>query len=267
MSETIKELIEDYISKGFTLFQARNLTAQFIILSKIGKSKYADSVLLKGGVVMYNMTHEQRRTTSDLDFDFIRYNISNDNIKLFIDALNNKNSQYKITINGKIETLHQQDYHGKRVKLLVKDKTETIKFKLDIGVHTLLAINQNKMCFSFDQENNLTLLVNPPEQMFSEKLFSLAKIGPTSVRFKDVDDMFYLIKNKSIDIKIVRKCLELLVINPVNDIKGIQDVIDKASDTLQNELFAVGYINSDSAWLKQDYNKTKSVLIDYIYRI
>ena len=78
MSKTIKQYIESYIAEGFTLAQARNLTAQLIILSKIGKSTFADSVLLKGGVVMYNMTHEQRRTTTDLDFDFVRYNISND---------------------------------------------------------------------------------------------------------------------------------------------------------------------------------------------
>lgn len=108
MNKTIKDLIEYYVSKGFTIAQARNLTAQLIILSKIEKSKYVDSVLLKGGVVMYNMTHEQRRTTTDLDFDFVRYNISNDNdIKLFVDVLNKKDSQYEVSINGKIEELHQ----------------------------------------------------------------------------------------------------------------------------------------------------------------
>ena len=268
MNKTIKEYIEDYISKGFTLAQARNLTAQLIILSKIGKSKYVDSILLKGGVVMYNMTHEQRRTTSDLDFDFVRYSISNDSdIELFVNVLNKKDSQYEVAINGKIETLHQQDYHGKRVKLLIRDKTETLKFKLDIGVHTLLTISQNKMCFSFSQSKNVILCVNPPEQMFAEKLFSLAKIGPVTTRFKDVDDMFYLIKKKSIDIKIVRKCLELLVLNHINGLIDVQDVIDKAVDTLQNKFFTDGYINSDSAWLKQDYNEIKSGLINYIYKI
>lgn len=268
MSKTIKEYIEDYISKGFTNAQARNLTAQLIILSKIEKSKYVDSVLLKGGVVMYNMTHEQRRTTTDLDFDFIRYSISHDSdIELFVDILNRKDSQYEVSIKGKIEELHQQDYHGKRVKLLIKDKTESIKFKLDIGVHTLLAIDQDKMCFSFEQGKDITLLVNPPEQMFAEKLFSLAKIGPTSVRFKDIDDMFYLIKNKSIDIKVVRKCLELLTLNHLNDIKDVQDVIDKVADTLDNKFFIEGYMSSGGSWLKQDYKEIKICLIDFLYTI
>ena len=268
MSKTIKEYIEEYVSKGFTTAQARNLTAQVIILSKIEKSKYVDSVLLKGGVVMYNMTHERRRTTTDLDFDFVRYNISNDgDIKLFVDVLNKKDSEYEVSINGKINELHQQDYHGKRVKLTITDNTESIRFKLDIGVHTLLAIDQDKMCFSFGENNNVTLLVNPPEQMFAEKLFSLAKIGPTSARFKDVDDMFYLVSNKSVDIKVVRKCLELLTIKSVNDIKDIQDVINKAVDTLENKFFIDGYMKSNESWLEQDYKEIKSYLVDFIYKI
>lgn len=268
MSKNIKEIIEDYVSKGFTLAQAKNLAAQLIILAKIEKSKYVDSVLLKGGVVMYNITHEQRRTTTDLDFDFVRYSIANDNnIKMFVDALNKKDPQYEVSINGKIEELHQQDYHGKRVRLLIKDKTESIKFKLDIGVHTLLAISQDRMCFSFGQEKNLILLVNPPEQIFAEKLFSLAKIGPTSVRFKDVDDMYYLINNKSVDIKAVRKCLELLTLKPLKDIKNVEDVINKAADTLENQFFINGYINSGGSWLKLDYKNLKDFLIDYIYKI
>jgi predicted nucleotidyltransferase component of viral defense system len=268
MNKTIKQYIEDYISEGFTLAQARNLTAQIIILSKIEKSKYVDSILLKGGVVMYNMTHEQRRTTADLDFDFVRCNISNNSdIKLFVDALNKKDSEYRVIINGEPEELHQQDYHGKRVKLIIKDKTESIRFKLDIGVHTLLGIEQNKMCFSFKEGKGITLLVNPPEQIFSEKLFSLAKIGVASTRFKDIDDMFYLIKNKSIDIKIVRKCLELLTFNPVHDIKDIQDVINKAIDTLENRFFIDGYIRSGGSWLKQNYEDLKSGIIEYLYKI
>ena len=62
MNKTIKQYIEYYLSKGYTLAQARNLTAQLILLSKIEQSKYVDSVLLKGGVVMYNMSHEKRMT-------------------------------------------------------------------------------------------------------------------------------------------------------------------------------------------------------------
>ena len=268
MSKTIKEYIEQFVSNGYTLAQARNLTSQLIILSKIEKSKFADKVLLKGGVVMYNLTHEQRRTTSDLDFDFVRYGISKDSdIELFVKVLNKKEPQFKVTLNGKIEELHQQDYHGKRAKLSISDATETLRFKLDIGVHTLLAIDQKTMCFSFDNEKSISLLVNPPEQMLAEKLFSLAKIGPASVRFKDVDDMYYLISKKTIDINKVRECLNLLTINPVNGISDMQDVINKAVETLESKLFTEGYLNSGGSWLGMNYNLLKESIIEFLYKL
>ena len=268
MNKTIKQLIEGYVAKGFTLAQAKYLTAQLIILSKIEKSKYVDSVLLKGGIVMYNMSHEQRRTTTDLDFDFVRYNISRDSdIEIFVDSLNKKDPEYEVKINGKIEELHQQDYHGKRVKLTIKDETESIRFKLDIGVHTLLSIKQEKMCFSFEQGKAVILLVNPPEQIFAEKLFALAKVGVVSTRFKDIDDMCYLIKNKLVDSKIIRRCLELLTSKNVNDINDVQDVINKVVEILNNQFFIDGYGNSGGSWLKLDYIDIKNCLIDYLYKI
>ena len=68
--KSIDERVAYYVSNGFTIVQARYKVAQEIILSKIEQSNYIDKILLKGGIVMYNITKEQRRTTSDLDLDF-----------------------------------------------------------------------------------------------------------------------------------------------------------------------------------------------------
>ena len=114
MSNTIRKIIEEYQSQGLTIAQARSLAAQRIILSTIEKSKFVDKVLLKGGVVMYNLTQEQRRSTIDLDFDFVRYDIKNNkNIERFIETLNRLNQDCDISIDGTIQELNQQDYHGK----------------------------------------------------------------------------------------------------------------------------------------------------------
>ena len=257
-----------YVSQGFTNAQARSFTAQQIILSKIQKSEYVDKILLKGGVVMYNITHEQRRSTLDLDFDFIRLNIRNDdNINAFIQNLNKKLSDYTVQLDGKIEDLHQQDYKGKRVRVLISDKTESIKFKMDIGIHTLMSINQNNMCFSLIGGETLTLLVNPPEQIFAEKLFSLAKIGPTSERFKDIDDMYYLITNQSLNLRTIRECLSLITINKPYDIKDASDVVEKADESLNDSFFINNYINNNGSWLNIDYSLAKDTIINFIYKI
>lgn len=265
---TIKQYIEEYISDGFTDAQARSLTAQQIILLKIAGSTYADKVLLKGGVVMHNITKEQRRSTIDLDFDFVRFDIRNiQNIKRFINTIDKSVPQYHVRLCGKIEDLHHQDYKGKRVKIIISDETESLKFKMDIGVHTLFAINQEKMCFSFGGGNELFLFVNPPEQMFAEKLFSLAKIGTISERFKDIDDMYYLIKNKVLNINIVRKCLELITIPNPYGMECAFDVTQRAEESLDSNFFAQNYLNSGGTWLHIDFDEAKRVILNFIHRL
>jgi len=265
---SIKNRLESYISNGFTLAQARSFVAQEIILSKIEKSKYIDKVILKGGVVMYNITKEKRRSTLDLDLDFIRINIQDDeNIRSFINALNKKDSEYQIEISDSIQELHHQDYHGKRVKLKITDGIDTIKFKLDIGVHTLLAINQDSMCFSFEHSKNLTLLVNPPEQIFAEKLFALAKLGPTSERFKDLDDIFYLINNTSLDVSVIRECLNILTLDNPYGLHDPIDVINNVVDCLNSGFFENSYNKNKGSWLGIEFSSIKQRILDFINKL
>lgn len=267
MSKTIRTYIEQHVAEGMTLAQARNFTAQQIILSKISQSEYVDRVLIKGGVVMYNLTHENRRSTLDLDFDFVRYDISEESIKLFADILDRKEPNCRVVLVPPIQELHQQDYKGKRVNLLIKDETASLKLKVDIGVHTLLGISQNKMCFSFGFDEELQLFVNPPEQIFAEKLFSLAKIGPSSQRYKDIDDIYYLIVHEGLNVELVRKCLKLITIDNPYNIKDIQDVVDEAENCLCNKLFIVGYNENGGSWLGIEYEKAKNTIIDFIYKL
>ena len=80
---TIKELVSDNINKGYKLKDAENLAAEEIILKKIASSDMAEHVTLKGGIVMYNLTKNNRRVTQDIDFDLIRYSIDKESIKAF----------------------------------------------------------------------------------------------------------------------------------------------------------------------------------------
>ena len=170
---TIKELVSDNINKGYKLKDAENLAAEEIILKKIASSDMAEHVTLKGGIVMYNLTKNNRRVTQDIDFDLIRYSIDKESIKAFIDKMNRIDDGFSLNALGQIEDLSQEDYKGVRVRLAIKDKTNTcLKLKLDIGVHTYTAIMQERVVFSFAHGGNVSIQVNPPEQIFAEKLLS-----------------------------------------------------------------------------------------------
>lgn len=71
----INEMLEKRIAEGMSLGDARNVVAEEILLKKIASSELAEHVALKGGIVMYNLTKNERRVTKDLDFDLIRYSI------------------------------------------------------------------------------------------------------------------------------------------------------------------------------------------------
>ncbi len=264
--KTIEEMIAEYVAKGMTINQAENYVCQWIIMDKISKSQMADRVLIKGGVVMFNSTKNLRRSTIDLDFDFIRYDISNESIKLFVSLLNNYDSFYKVKIN-KIEPLHQDDYQGKRVMITISDKTRTIAFKLDVGVHTLLAIEQSSECFYFDDDKQIMLKVNPPEQMFSEKLLSLAKHGVLSTRYKDIFDMYYFINEKVLKKDVVRKCLELLLIKPVKGISTIEDICNNVTTVFENDQYNERIRTTKDKWIDVDYIVAFKTIEDYIFSI
>ena len=127
--KTIKETVISYQRMGMTKIQAENYMAQAIILRKIATSPLADKVLLKGGVVMFNLSKNLRRATSDLDFDFIRYDISDESIKRFITILSQQGEDCVISLK-KISPLKHNNYKGKRVIILISDRSYKIFFKM-----------------------------------------------------------------------------------------------------------------------------------------
>lgn len=259
---TIEEMVQKNILNGMSINQAQNYVCQEIILNKISQSEFADNVLIKGGVVMFNMTHSLRRATSDLDFDFIRYDISDESISRFVTLLNKYDSNYKVKLVD-ISPLHHEDYQGKRVWVLISDRSYKIRFKLDIGVHTLFAIKQEKLCFYFD-DNQIMLKVNPPEQIFAEKIYSLAKHGALSTRFKDIFDMYYFVDGDVLDGSKVKICLEAIVSKQNTSIKTLNEIIERVKNTFNNRLFIENFKSTDDKWIDIDYEQALSNILDYL---
>lgn len=260
--KSLEETIDYYVKNGMTVDQARNYTGQQVILNKISKSELANNILIKGGVVIFNLTHNLRRTTNDLDFDFIRYDISEPSIEKFIALLNKFDSEFKVKL-LKMESLKQEDYKGKRVWVLISDKTTFIKFKLDIGVHTLLDINQATTCFYFSDGDEIKLNVNPPEQIFAEKLYSLAKHGPFSTRFKDVFDVYYFIKEKMLDKNITKRCIDLLLTKSEREMTH-NDLCIYISKVFEDKQFVENIKSIKNNWLEIDHQIAFKEITNFI---
>ena len=86
----IYELVNKYVTAGYSEDDAIPKVAQDIVLLKIGNSKYNKNITVKGGVVMHNISKDMRRATRDMDIDFIKYsneNLDKDKLIKFIDIL------------------------------------------------------------------------------------------------------------------------------------------------------------------------------------
>jgi predicted nucleotidyltransferase component of viral defense system len=80
----LEAIRQSYISQGLSSLDASARTCQDVILELIAESPLAKNVTIKGGVVMQHLSGTTRRATQDLDFDFIRYSISDESIHEFI---------------------------------------------------------------------------------------------------------------------------------------------------------------------------------------
>ena len=266
----LEVLRKKYLDNGFTLANASAKIWQDIILNKISKSKVNRNVTIKGGVVMYGLSNDKRRATRDLDLDFIKYSLANESINAFINALNLIDDDIKIYIEGDIQELHHQDYKGKRVNVILKDKNNfSISAKLDIGVHKRFDIKQEEYCFNLEAINKKVMLfINSKEQIVGEKIKSLLKFGIRTTRYKDIFDIYYLINNTSINKNDLLNIINMLIIRD-SEMKedNINDIIRDLDITLNNNVFKQNLSNARNNWLDISVEEVIDNIIDYFKSI
>ena len=248
----LEELITEYTKIGYDYTSASSKVCQDILLLKISNSSFKEHITIKGGVVMHSISKDIRRATRDLDLDFIKYSLDDTSIKNFIAKLNKVKDNINLEIIGSIRKLPHQDYDGKRVNIKLADSFgHTITTKLDIGIHKQFNIKQDEYCFSLDIFNkNVNLLINSKEQILTEKLKSLLKLGFRSTRYKDLFDFYYLINIAGIDKKQLEKCFDILIFKDKNmKENNIKDIISRLNQILNSKNYLTMINNPKINWL------------------
>lgn len=262
----LENLRRKYLKIGFTPANASAKICQDIILNKISKSKMNKNVTIKGGVVMYGLSNDKRRATRDLDLDFIKYSLADESIRNFIDTLNSVDDGIKIYIDGDIQELHHQDYKGKRVNVILKDKNNfNVSAKLDIGVHKNFDIRQEEYCFNLEAINeSATLVINSKEQIICEKLKSLLRFGIRTTRYKDIFDIYFLINNTNIDKDNLLYMINKLIIeDSTTRESNIGDIIKNLNTILNNNIFKRSLSEARNNWLDISVDRVINNVIDY----
>ena len=261
---TLKDMIRQANADGYTDDNAESKICQDLILKAISKSSLSRNVTIKGGVVMRSISNDARRATQDMDIDFIRYSLSDESIQQFIKKLDCLEGIH-IRQTGKITELKQQDYHGKRVYVIISDAAgDYIESKIDLGVHKNLDIEQEEYCFDIAcYDGCATLLINSKEQMFTEKLRSLLKFGPNSTRYKDVFDMFFL--SDMVNTEKLLQCLGTFVISDSGMKETDMDsILKRVTKTFSSKKYIDRLANSKKNWIGEEIPTVTARLVEFL---
>lgn len=266
----LEEYVRKYINEGYELNDARSKVAQDVVLTKICKSNFKNHITVKGGVVMHSISNSIRRATRDLDLDFIKYSLEDDSICEFIKKLNSLNDNIDIQIIGNITELSHQDYNGKRVNIkLIDEFNYTIDAKLDIGVHKLFELEQDDYYFNLNAlGEGISLLINSPEQIFTEKLKSLLKLGFRSTRYKDLFDFYYLIDNNKLDENKLLKTFKIIIFDDESmREETIGNIISRLESIFNSRIYKSNLSNPKVNWLDISIDDAITKVLDYIYKL
>ena len=244
------EEIEKIKASGYSEQNAQSKLGQDIVLKAIADSGMARNATIKGGVVMRSISGNARRATQDLDLDFIRYSISDDSIRRFVEKLNCIDG-LTIKLEGKIIELNHQDYKGKRIFISITDAEETtISLKMDLGVHNDLSIEQDEYAFDVDfQEDAISLLINSPAQMLTEKLKSMVRFGVRNTRYKDVYDICYL--SEFVNMEQLKNCIQKYIFEDttLRNVSDMDAVITRIERMFTNPDYLRELHKSNKNWL------------------
>ena len=128
-----------------------------------------------------------------------------------------------VTTQGEIH--FPQDYKGKCIFLSIVDTEGTsISLKMDLGVHNDLFIEQEEYAFDIGfQEDAISLLINSPAQIITEKLKSMIRFGARNTRYKDVYDICYL--SERVNINQLKNCIQKYIFDD-ETLKNVSDMSD-----------------------------------------
>ena len=263
--KTFAEQLSALAGAGYRVAEAQAKVAHDAILLAMYKSGFKKNCTVKGGVVMCELTSEIRRTTMDIDIDFIHCSISDASIRKVV-ARWARITGFRMSIFGTILELRQDDYRGKRVYLDISDGSikKPVRTKVDIGVHTHTDLLQiERKFYALSEERKATLYSNSCEQMFAEKLLSLIRHGVMSTRSKDVFDMHYLLG------RVNRRRLKafvtaLILRNRKCPLREPMRILDSIGKTFSSKRFLRNMASPRSNWTGLPPTKVVNDIMEYL---
>ena len=173
------------------------LFCQEEFLRKLSMSKYADNLVLKGGLFIYTLTNFESRATVDIDFLMRQLPNSVEEIEKIITeilSVDTGNDFIELSAKG-FETISpQRKYKGVSFQIMGKIKNTRTPFNVDLGVGDIIVPKSEKRVIpvQLDEFTKPEISTYSLESTIAEKFDAILQLLEMTSRMKDFYDIYYL---------------------------------------------------------------------------
>ena len=192
----VQELITLYVLEQF--------------LARLGESVFADSFVLKGGVLLAG--YGLRRPTRDVDMQAIDFVLDEERCREVAAAVARSDADDGVVFEAvpiRIEQIRdEEEYSGIRVHIRAQLHSARIAVKLDVSTGDPMFPEAQRVTMPHILGGEFTLMGYALETVIAEKAVTILQRGATSTRWRDYMDLRSLSRSRSFEAITLRKTIE-----------------------------------------------------------
>ena len=188
------------------------LFCQEEFLRRLEKTKYAENLVLKGGLFLYSLTDFDSRVTVDVDFLLRKIPNTPEQLKGILEeiiAVHTGNDFVTFEIKDVAPIAVAKKYAGIGASIVARIKNTRTPFSIDFGVGDVIVPKQEKRKIPTQLEDFDSPMINTYsiETTVAEKIDAILSLMEFSSRMKDYYDIYYLANKFNFDGKVLTEAL------------------------------------------------------------
>lgn len=218
------------------------LFCQEEFLRRVEKSKYAENLVLKGGLFLYSITNFDSRVTVDVDFLLRSMPNTPEQLEAILNEIiaeDTGNDFITFEIRSVAPIAVAKKYAGIGASIIARIKNTKTPFGIDFGVGDVIVPYQEKrkLPTQLPDFNSPTVNTYSIETTIAEKLDAILSLMEFSSRMKDYYDIYYLANKFDFDGAILTEALKKTFANRNHNftIEQFQQVIEFDSDDVMQK--------------------------------
>lgn len=189
------------------------LFCQEEFLRRLEKSKYAENLILKGGLFIYSVTDFDSRVTVDVDFLLRRVPNTPEQLKPVLKEIISTptgNNFITFEIKDIAPIAVAKKYAGIGASIVARIKNTRTPFSIDFGVGDVIVPKQKKRKIPTQLSDFTAPVVNTYslETTIAEKIDAILSLMEFSSRMKDYYDIYYLANKFDFDGEVLTEALK-----------------------------------------------------------